>query len=68
MPCPPPPARGDRPRERVGNENRGQVEPEPRREIWIEWGGKLPNGKPRLFGPYSSWDDAKRDGFKEPKE
>ncbi len=39
-----------------------------RSQIWIEWGGKLPDGTPRTFGPYSSWDEAKRHGFKETKE
>ncbi len=30
-------------------------------ELWIEWSG-------RTFGPYSSWDEAKQHGFKEPKD
>jgi hypothetical protein len=39
-----------------------------RTEIWIEWGGKLPDGTPRTFGPYLNWDEAKQHGFKEPKD
>jgi hypothetical protein len=32
-----------------------------KREIWIERTG--PDGKPKLFGPYASPADARRDGF-----